>query len=261
MDVISEDTGLRHVVVGTAKSTGAQTDGVAGMESQEPEGTLKFGHPIHEPSLQVHNEFGCVEEGSEAEIKHKSLIRNALSLTEFPPDMTSNRNAMENAILRMITFNNVEDQLHDIVQQYYEMRLQGCLLNPEFAARVKGDDNGHLYLKVLHERVVAELNLGKPVRLSDISYENLTSPDNTDRHYDPESAYNAQGFNNLDAIGFDNVEKRVLATKSSDNFEAGHETVFDKLLADYFLAKRGEYKESNKLMKELCQVFEQPACS
>jgi len=35
-----------------------------------------------------------------------------------------------------------------------------------------------------------------------------------------------------------------------------HETVFDKLLADYFLGKRGEYKESNKLLKDLADVFE-----
>lgn len=34
-----------------------------------------------------------------------------------------------------------------------------------------------------------------------------------------------------------------------------HETVFDKLLADYFLGKRGEYKESNNLMRELAEVF------
>jgi len=31
--------------------------------------------------------------------------------------------------------------------------------------------------------------------------------------------------------------------------------VFDKLLADYFLSKRGEYKESNNLMKELSEIF------
>lgn len=34
-----------------------------------------------------------------------------------------------------------------------------------------------------------------------------------------------------------------------------HETVFDKLLADYYLGKRGEYKESNNLMKQLADVF------
>ncbi len=72
-----------------------------------------------------------------------------------------------------------------------------------------------------------------------------------------ESVYNTHGFNNEHAIGFDNIEARVAADTAAGNFEAAHENVFDKLLADYFLAKRGEYKESNKLMGELQEIFEQ----
>jgi len=30
----------------------------------------------------------------------------------------------------------------------------------------------------------------------------------------------------------------------------------DKLLADYFLDKRGEYKSSNKMVKDLVQILE-----
>ena len=71
-----------------------------------------------------------------------------------------------------------------------------------------------------------------------------------------ESAYNTLGFNNEHAIGYDNIDKRVSADNATDNFEAAHESVFEKLLADYFLAKRGEYKESNKLMGDLCEIFD-----
>jgi len=56
-------------------------------------------------------------------------------------------------------------------------------------------------------------------------------------------------------MGYDNLTKRTTAASATENFEAAHESVFDKLLADYFLGKRGEYKESNKLMKELAEVF------
>jgi hypothetical protein len=31
----------------------------------------------------------------------------------------------------------------------------------------------------------------------------------------------------------------------------------DKLLADYFLGRRGEYAESNKVMQQLTKVFEE----
>ena len=56
-------------------------------------------------------------------------------------------------------------------------------------------------------------------------------------------------------MGYDNLTKRSTAASATENFETAHESVFDKLLSDYFLGKRGEYKESNKLMRELAEVF------
>ena len=87
-----------------------------------------------------------------------------------------------------------------------------------------------------------------------MAYNDLMS-DKNETYYDLESAYNLQNINNADAMGYDNLMKRTTSATASENFESAHETVFDKLLADYFLGKRGEYKESNKLMKELADVF------
>jgi hypothetical protein len=87
-----------------------------------------------------------------------------------------------------------------------------------------------------------------------MAYNDLMS-DKNETYYDLESAYNLQNINNADAMGYENLMKRSTSVSASENFDAAHETVFDKLLADYFLGKRGEYKESNKLMKELADVF------
>lgn len=43
--------------------------------------------------------------------------------------------------------------------------------------------------------------------------------------------------NNTDAIGYNNLEARFADIEN--NRELAHESVFDKLLADYFLQKRG----------------------
>ncbi len=67
-----------------------------------------------------------------------------------------------------------------------------------------------------------------------------------------------QSVNNTNAIGYDNLIKRAQSETAADNFNAAHESVFDKLLADYYLDKRGEYKESNKLLQELSKIFEDP---
>ena len=57
-------------------------------------------------------------------------------------------------------------------------------------------------------------------------------------------------------MGYDNLVERAKAETAGQNFDIAHETVFDKLLADYFLDKRGEYKDSNKLLKDLSKIFE-----
>jgi len=60
-------------------------------------------------------------------------------------------------------------------------------------------------------------------------------------------------LNNEDAIGYNNLEAR--AANIAQNKELAHETVFDQMLADYFLQKRGEIKKSNGLLKDLESVF------
>lgn len=57
-----------------------------------------------------------------------------------------------------------------------------------------------------------------------------------------------QTVNNTNAIGYDNLLERAQSETAAENFNTAHESVFDKLLADYYLGKRGEYKESNKLL-------------
>ena len=59
-------------------------------------------------------------------------------------------------------------------------------------------------------------------------------------------------------MGYDKLMERASAGTADENFDLAHETVFDKLLADYFLSKRGEYKESNTLLKDLATVFADP---
>ena len=62
-------------------------------------------------------------------------------------------------------------------------------------------------------------------------------------------------LNNENAIGYNKLEER--AANPEANRDIAHESVFDKLMADYFLEKRGEYKQSNKLLRDLEKVFDQ----
>ena len=48
------------------------------------------------------------------------------------------------------------------------------MLNSNFAKQVRSSDNGHLYLKVLRERVVDELGLTTEPKIEDMLFKNMT---------------------------------------------------------------------------------------
>ena len=57
---------------------------------------------------------------------------------------------------------------------------------------------------------------------------------------DVESRYNLSHVNNENAVGFENIKERLQngVDNQHKNRELAHETMFDKLLSEYFLNKR-----------------------
>ena len=129
------------------------------------------------------------------------------------------------------------------------MRFKTCMLNDNFAKQVKESENGHLYLKMLKERVVDELGLTEEPDVEKMMSKSMIESGSSYIKYDIESMYNMQDVNNLHAVGYDNLDKRSGAQDHTETYENSHENVFDKLLADYYLGSRADYAESNKLMR------------
>ena len=63
--------------------------------------------------------------------------------------------------------------------------------------------------------------------------------------------YNLNDLNNPTAMGFDNLLDRAAATSVKKRADSAQKEVVDKLLADYFLGKKSEYAEANKLIYDL----------
>lgn len=73
---------------------------------------------------------------------------------------------------------------------------------------------------------------------------------------DIEAAYDLQHLNNENAIGFDNLVNRAKGETIEEQVDAAQPTIFDKMLADYFLDTRTDYKETNKALTDLVKIFE-----
>lgn len=204
----------------------------------------------------THPQTGVKEVDNLRDYMNKQVYREARELCELDKAMIPTKNLYEHQfLLQMIEPNYSEKRVQEVIEEYTDLRLKGLMLNQKFAKAMKSE-NAHLYLKFLREAVVQELGLGQAPEASDLSYQNITEEFKNQQFYDPENAYNMQSVNNEHALGFDNLTERAQQSTATQNFETAHETVFDQLLADYFLGKRGEYKESNKLLKDLSQIFE-----
>ena len=186
-------------------------------------------------------------------------MRDARRLTELPGDMTAIKNLFENRLLHSLLEPEARkegygDQM-SIVEEYMDARLRNCMLNPEFASKVKDSANGQYYMKLLRERVLEELSLENEPQFTDLLYHSKFNQQNY--VYDTENQYNMRNIINTNAIGYDNLSERANYTISANkSYEGAHPHIMDKLLAEYHLKTRNEFVEANKLIKQLTDVFE-----
>jgi hypothetical protein len=143
----------------------------------DAEAALKYKHEDfgarREPVMKITNELGITEEMTESEYYHKKVLRDAQRLTELPFEMVSERNLAENIMMRTIVSDGTEDDVLAHVEKYFQNRLRSLMLNNEFAKKVKGTDDGHIYLKMLREKCIEELGLNKDVQPYDLQYSEL----------------------------------------------------------------------------------------
>lgn len=77
-----------------------------------------------------------------------------------------------------------------MIDEYINLRFKTCMLNSEFADKVRNPENGHLFMKVLKERVVDELGLTAEPEIEDMVFNKRMSMRKENIRYDPESMYN-----------------------------------------------------------------------
>ena len=104
--------------------------------------------------------------------------------------------------------------------------------------------------------MVDELHISKEPDGWDLSTENLSREGSNERVFDLDAAYNLQGVNNADVMGYDRLLERAQAESVGEAADVAYEHPLDRLLADYFLSNRGNYHETNKMLKGLADIFE-----
>lgn len=115
---------------------------------------------------------------------------------------------------------------------------------------------GFLYMKMLRERVIDELKITKDAEILELSHMEFKELGNDRLKYNVEAMYNLSHLNSTHAMGYDRLLERANAPSKREEAEIAQPTVADKLLADYFLGKKSEISEANKLIYDLAEMFE-----
>jgi hypothetical protein len=163
-------------------------------------------------------------------------------------------NGTENALLQEYSRGELQEgQVETIVNKYAQIRINDAMLKPSFARGVQSE-NRELYTKLLREAIVDELKLTSSLTqrelLDEANHFAWGSAQGADAiRLQADSYYNLDGFSNEEAIGFRNIKERL--ANPDDNRDLAHESVFDKLLAEYYLQKRQDVKSGNSLLKQL----------
>ena len=193
---------------------------------------------------------------SKSSLSEKAVYEEALRLVELTPQMEGWKNLYENKIMRLYTQPEVDPvHLETLIKEYVSIRAQGCMLNRDFADGTKSA-NGHIYQGALQEQVLKELGMADPVDLQSIDWYNILSPKSEYQFapkFDVEDKYNMQGLNNSEAIGYQHLQER--AANPENNRDIAHDTAFDKMMADYFLGKRRDVQEGNRLVPQFEAIF------
>ena len=193
-------------------------------------------------------------DASEANKLQEMVYAEAMKAAEFSPDMQHLRNQFENELLKEYTQPRLhQTRIEQLIGDYMNIRLKECMVRPAFAKGLKSA-HASVYMRILRENIIDELKLAESPKKDEFTFDkSVFGSFEKNMHYELESMYNLNELNNEQAIGYHNLEAR--AADVANNRDLAHESVFDKMMADYFLDKRGEYKKGNKLLKDLEEVF------
>lgn len=88
----------------------------------------------------------------------------------MPIQMETTKNLYEHKILlQMMEPEFDEADCKRTIEEYMNLRYQHCMLNKHFSEGVKSD-NGHIFMKMLREEVIGELNLLNEPEASELHY-------------------------------------------------------------------------------------------
>jgi len=98
-----------------------------------------------------------------------------------------------------------------------------------------------------------ELKITKDTAIEELSFDTFMDKQAQLMKFDVEAKYNIK----QQGIGYDHLLDRAAKSDAKSQADAAHKPAVDKLLADYFMGRKNENAEANKLIYDLAAVFDE----
>jgi len=189
------------------------------------------------------------------EIVSESIQRDINNAITMSDDLELVRSQCENDILRAFTLvENSQDEVKQIIDKWVNLRLIDLKSKPEYT-HLKDSEFRNMLIDRFKEQVVTDIGL-KDHYDNFREFEEFIPLDEDTTSFKADLA-NKNSLNSImeNAIGYDRIVERLQSPEHSE--EIAQENYFEKMLAEYFLDKRKDYKASKDMLEVLNEQFNQ----
>ena len=183
--------------------------------------------------------------------KIKQDIRNATTMSD---DLEYTRAKFENDILEIMLFQtNPKEQINEKVKEWIKLRIIDLKTKPEYKLLYDSEFKTQMIDKFKQE-IISELGLNNS-RLKEVAFEDIVPVVESDKGAYKNDVANKNNLNYImnDALGYDNLIERLQDPENSSDLAQSN--YFEKLLAEYYLDKRKDYKASKDMLDTLNSIF------
>lgn len=185
---------------------------------------------------------------------NKEIKRNIKSAIKMSDDLEFTRARIENDLLRAYTLGeSSKEDINAIITDWIDLRILDLKSKPEFK-RLNDSEFKNIMIEGLKENVVEEIGLTKFTDNAR-SYNQLFPVNERNLHGYANDIANKNNLNHImkNAVGYDRIIERLQAPENSS--ELAHENLAEKLLGEYYIDKRKDYKASKEMLEVLNQNY------
>jgi hypothetical protein len=180
----------------------------------------------------------------------KRIIESAITMSD---DLEFFRTKFENDLLKIFTFEpKNKERIENLLNEWIDLRINDLKTKPEYKF-LNDSQFKHVMLDGFKEKVVTELGLRDHID-NFREFEIFFPIDKSEDHYKSDIA-NKHNLNHImeNALGYDRLSERLQSPKHSAKLAQGN--YFERLLAEYFVDKRKDYKASKDMLEVLNREF------